>query len=106
MTDVTTTMLAGELPKIKPRRFVMLGMLDKGVDFNLDDWDLVFGDKSCYRIHRISGETIELETQRFGTDWDKELIGIPDEKEIQVSVDVYRQYLQQESILNETTKEY
>lgn len=101
MVDIKTTMLAGELRKVKPRRFVMLGMLHEEVEFRFDDWDLVFGDKYCYRIHRISGETIVLETEWLGTDWEKELAGIPDNKEIQVSVDVYRQYLGQEKILNE-----
>lgn len=103
MKNIKTTMLAGQLRKVKPRRFVMLKMLDEEVRFfNIDDWDLVFGDTYCYRIHRISGETVLLETQWFGTDWRKDLIGIPDDKEIQVPVDVYRQYLEQERILNET----
>lgn len=101
MKDIKTTMLARELRKVKPRRFVMLGMLHEEIVSRLDDWDLVFGDKYCYRIHRISGETIVLETEWLGTDWEKELAGIPDNKEIQVSVDVYRQYLGQEKILNE-----
>lgn len=101
MVDIKTTMLAGELRRVKPRRFVMLGMLHEEVEFRFDDWDLVFGDKYCYRIHRISGETIVLETEWLGTDWEKKLVGIPDNKEIQVPVDVYRQYLEQEKILNE-----
>lgn len=101
MKDIKTTMLAGELRKVKPRRFVMLGMLDKTVGFNLEEWDLVFGDKYCYLINRVSGETVMLETEWFGTDWEKELVGIPDDKEIQVPVDVYRQYLKQKEILNE-----
>ena len=101
MKDIKTTMLAGELRKVKPRRFVMLGMLYEETVSRFDDWDLVFGDKYCYRIHRISGETIVLKIEWLGTDWEKELTGIPDNKEIQVSVDVYRQYLEQEKILNE-----
>lgn len=101
LEDIKTTMLAGELRKVKPRRFVMLGILQNEVGLSLDDWDLVFGDKYCYRIHRISGETIVLETEWFGTDWGKELVGIPDDKEIQVPADVYKQYLEQERVLSE-----
>lgn len=98
MTELHTTMTVKQLRKMKPRRvlFIAAEHLTNEQD---EQYDLVFGDQECYRIHRLSGETVVFDTELLGKDWSKEVEGLPEDKEIQVPLHVYKNYLEQEKLI-------
>ncbi len=99
MTETYTTMTVKQLRKMKPRRFVLLGVTHQDSTEYFKDYDVVFADNYCYKIHRISGETTVFDTQLLGKDWSKEVERLPEEKEIQVPLQVYKNYLEQEKLI-------
>lgn len=99
MTELYTTMTVRQLRKMKPRRFLLLGVTDEHSIEHFKDYDIVFADNYCYKIHRFSGETVVFDTQLLGKDWSKEVEGLPEEKEIQVPLHVYKSYLKQECLI-------
>jgi len=99
MTETYTTMTVKQLRKMKPRRFVLLGVTHQDSTEYFKDYDVVFADNYCYKIHRVSGETTIFDTQLLGKDWSKEVEGLPEDKEIQVPLHVYKNYLEQEKLI-------
>lgn len=99
MTEIYTTMTVKQLRKMEPMRFVLLGVTHQDSTEYFKDYDVVFADNYCYKIHRLSGETTVLDTQLLGKDWSKEVEGFPEDKEIQVPLHVYKSYLQQEKLI-------
>lgn len=94
MSELRTIMTVVQLRKMKPRRVLLLSAehLENKQDY--EECDFIFGDERCYRIHRISGETVVFDTHLFGKDWSKEVEGLPENKEIQVPLHVYKNYLE------------
>lgn len=99
MTETYTTMTVGQLRKMKPRRVLLLGVAHQDSTEYFKDYDVVFSDSCCYKIHRVSGETTIFDTQLLGKDWSKEVERLPEEKEIQVPLQVYKNYLEQEKLI-------
>lgn len=99
MTELYTTMRVKQLREMKRRRILLIGGEHLTNKQDYEQCDLVFGDDKCYRIHRISGETTIFDTHLLGKDWSKEVEGLPEDKEIQVPLYAYKNYLEQEKLI-------
>lgn len=84
-------MKAKQIREIKSYRIMQLPPEDMP---HLNDFEFVFSKNNAYKINIYTGETTWIECKNLFTDYPKLVEGLPDDMDVLVDVNVYRNWLE------------